>query len=176
MATTNGTPKRDDRASMGQLVSSLAQQVSTLVREEIELAKAEMSASAKRGATGAGLLAVTVALLTMTGILVTWAAVYGLSDGTGLPLWASFLIVAAVYLVVAVIIAFIAVRQLKKARGPEQAQAAAEETKQILTGLKPKPPVPAAPGSTPGSAPESTPEPETGSAEPVTSPTPPAGP
>ena len=149
MAHPNGTAGRDERASLGQLVSSLTENVSTLVREEIALAKAEMSESAKRGATGAALLAVVATLLGMVGLLLTWAAVYGLTAGTGLPLWASFLIVAAVYLVIAIIMGFIASRQLKKARGPEQAQRAAEETKEILNGLKPKPATPAASATTP---------------------------
>ena len=149
MAHPNGTAGRDERASLGQLVSSLTENVSTLVREEIALAKAEMSESAKRGATGAALLAVVATLLGMVGLLLTWAAVYGLTAGTGLPLWASFLIVAAVYLVIAIIMGFIASRQLKKARGPEQAQRAAEETKGILNGLKPKPATPAASPTTP---------------------------
>jgi len=152
MAHPNGTAGRDERASLGQLVSSLTENVSTLVREEIALAKAELSESAKRGATGAALLAVVATLLGMVGLLLTWAAVYGLTAGTGLPLWASFLIVAGCYLVIAIIMAFIASRQLKKARGPEQAQRAAEETKEILNGLKPKPATPPATPTTTATA------------------------
>jgi hypothetical protein len=70
----------------------------TVVREFV------VAESAKRGATGGGLLGVTVGLLALIALLVTFAAVYGLSDGTGLPLWASFLIVAGVYLVIAAIV------------------------------------------------------------------------
>ena len=148
MTYPNSTPGRDDRASLGTLVSSLSQNVSTLLRDEIALAKAEVSESAKRGATGGGLLAATAMLLLMVWLLLTWAAVYGLTDGTGLPLWASFLIVAAVYLVIAIILAFVAKRHLDKAKGPQQAQKAAEETKQILAGLKPA----GSSSPTPGSA------------------------
>ena len=147
MTYPNGNPGRDERASLGALVSSLSQNVSTLVRDEIALAKAEVSESAKRGATGGGLLAATAMLVMMVWLLLTWAAVYGLTDGPGLPLWASFLIVAAVYLVIAVILAFVAKRHLEQAKGPQQAQKAAEETKQILSGLKPATSSPSGPGS-----------------------------
>jgi membrane protein implicated in regulation of membrane protease activity len=132
-------PRRDDeRASLGQLVASLADNVSTLVRDEIALAKAEMQEAGKRFAAGGGLLAAAVFLLVMVFLLVTFAIVYGLSDGTGLPLWASFLIVGLVYLVIALILAFAGRKQLEKARGPEKASEAANETKQILSGLVPK--------------------------------------
>jgi hypothetical protein len=160
MVDLNGAPKADERASLGQLVGSLAENVSTLVRDEIALAKAEINESAKRGATGGGLLGVTVGLLALIALLVTFAAVYGLSDGTGLPLWASFLIVAGVYLVIAAIVGYAGYRQLQKAQGPQRANEAMNETKQILTGLKPKVPgseTPAASGPAaaagPGAAP-----------------------
>jgi hypothetical protein len=138
MANANGTRRDDERASLGQLVSSLADNVSTLVRDEIALAKAEMQESGKRFAAGGGLLGGALGLLVMVFLLITFAIVYGLSDGTGLPLWASFLIVGLVYLVIALILAFAGRKQLEKARGPEKANEAANETKQILTGLVPK--------------------------------------
>jgi hypothetical protein len=137
MVNLNGARDSDERASLGQLVGSLADNVSTLVRDEIALAKAEIGESAKRGAVGGALLAATAALLIMVWLLLSFAAVYGLSAGTGLALWASFLIVALVYLLIALIVAFIGSRQLKKARGPALASEAANETKEILTGLKP---------------------------------------
>jgi hypothetical protein len=68
---------------------------------------------------------------------VTWAAVYGLAAGTGLPLWASFLIVAGVYLLVAVILGLVGVMSLRKAKGPEQAMAEMQRTKEILEGVVP---------------------------------------
>ena len=152
MAATDPRPEADERPTLGALVATITRELSLLVRGEIDLAKAEMRQSARNGATGGGLLAVAAALALMVGILVTWAAVYGLTDGTGLPLWASFLIVAAVYLVVAVILGYVGVRTLQKARGPEQAVAEAQKTKGILQGVvptstpaTPPPPVPPSP-------------------------------
>jgi Putative Actinobacterial Holin-X, holin superfamily III len=152
MAATDPRPEADERPTLGALVATITRELSLLVRGEIDLAKAEMRQSARNGAAGGGLLAVAAALALMVGILLTWAAVYGLADGTGLPLWASFLIVAAVYLVVAGILGYVGVRTLQKARGPEQAVAEAQKTKGILQGVvpsataqSPAPPVPPSP-------------------------------
>jgi len=138
MTQENGSGPGDERASLGQLVSSLAANVSALVRDEIALAKAELAESARRGAAGGGLIAATVSLIGLAVLLLTFGAVYGLSAGTGLPLWSCFLIIAGVYLVAAAIVAFIAKRQLEQARGPQQAAKAHQETTQILGGLVPK--------------------------------------
>jgi len=125
------------KATIGELVAGMAQDVSSLVRNEIELAKAEIAESAKRGAAGAALIAVGIGLLLMTWLLLTFAAVYALYENTSLPLWASFLIVAVVYLLVAVVIFLVARAQLGKVRGPEQAIEAQNQTKEIVSRLKP---------------------------------------
>jgi hypothetical protein len=135
--TTDHRAETDGRPTLGALVATITEELSQLVRGEIELAKAEMKRSARNGAVGGGLLAAAAAVLVMVGLLATWAAVYGLAAGTGLPLWASFLIVAAVYLLVAVILGLAGVMSLRKARGPEQAVAEMQRTKEILQGVVP---------------------------------------
>jgi hypothetical protein len=136
MATDQRT-ETDERPTLGALVATITRELSLLVRGEIDLAKAEMKRSARNGAVGGGLLAAAAALLVMVGLLVTWAAVYGLSAGTGLALWASFLIVAGVYLLVAVILGLAGVMSLRRAKGPEQAMAEMQRTKEILEGVVP---------------------------------------
>lgn len=146
----NGTRDRlDNRPSLGALVADIANDLSQLIRGEIDLAKAELKESARRGAVGGALLAAAVALVLMVLILFTWAAVYGLSE-TGLPLWACFLIVGGVYLLVAALLVLLGVLSLKKARGPEQAMAELQRTKQIVESLPPNtPPATAKSPSTP---------------------------
>ena len=79
----------------------------------------------------------------MVWLLVTWAVVYVLVEVADLPQWASFLIVAGVYLVVALILGAIGYVRAKRARGPELAKAEVERTKQIVSALPPNtPPVP----------------------------------
>ena len=138
----NGTrpPGTDQRPSFGALVADIANELSQLVRGEIDLAKTEMKDSARAGAAGGAMLAVAGALVAMVGLLVTWAALYGLSDGAGLPLWASFLIVAAIYLLVAVLVGFLGIRSLKRARGPEKAMAELQRTKEIVQSITPSAP------------------------------------
>jgi len=53
-------------------------------------------------------------------------------NGDGLALQWAFLIVFALYLLVAALLGFIGVRKVKKVKGPERAIAQAQETKQIL--------------------------------------------
>jgi len=138
----NGTrpPGADQRPSLGALVADIANELRSLIRGEVELAKTEIKDSVRAGSTGGALLAAAVALLVMVGLLFTWAAVYGLSAGTGLSLWASFLIVGGVYLLVALLLAFLGVRNLKKARGPEQAVVELQRTKDIVQSIPPNAP------------------------------------
>lgn len=154
----NGTrpPGFDQRQSLGALVADIANDLSQLIRGEIDLAKTEMKDSARRGATGGALLAATVALLLMVGLLVTWAAVYGLADGANLPLWACFLIVAGAYLLIGIVLAAIGVYSLKNARGPEQAAAEFQRTKEIVASIPPNTP-PASPAPTTAQKPASKP-------------------
>lgn len=130
----------DDRPSLGTLVAGITAEFSALVRGEIELAKAEMRESAKAGAAGAALFVIAGVLLAMVWLLVTWAVVYVLVEVADLPTWASFLIVAGFYLIVAIILGVAGYFRLKKARGPEMAQAEMQRTKQIVESLPPNTP------------------------------------
>ena len=138
----NGTrpPGTDQRPSLGALVADIANDLRSLIRGEVELAKAELKNSLRAGSTGGALLAVAGILMAMFGLLLTWAAVYGLSDGTGLPLWASFLIVGGVYLLIAALSAFLGVHSLKKAKGPKNAVAEMQRTKDIVQSIPPNTP------------------------------------
>lgn len=133
----------DDRPSLGTLVAGITGELSTLVRSEIELAKAEVRESMKAGAAGTILFLVAGVLLGMVWLLTTWAVVYVLVEVAGLPTWASFLIVAGFYLLVAVILGTVGYFRFKSARGPEQAKAEMQRTRQIVESLPPNtPPVP----------------------------------
>ena len=123
---TSGEP------TLGELVAGASRDLSNLVRTEMELAKAEIKESARKGATGGGLAAVAVGLLVMAGLLASFAAVYGLNRV--FPVWASFLIVAGIYVLVASILGFLAYRNFKRIKGPERAIAANAAT---LAALKP---------------------------------------
>lgn len=137
MAATDPRTTSEDRPTLGALVATISQELSLLVRGEVDLVKAELRQSAKNGAQGGGLLAAAGVLAVMVWLLFTFAAVYGLTAGTGLPLWASFLIVGGVYLVIAAVLGFVGVRSLKRVKGPEQGVAEMQRTKQIMQGVVP---------------------------------------
>lgn len=133
----------DDRPSLGTLVAGITGELSALVRGEIELTKAELRESAKAGASAAALFVVAGVLLGMVWLLLTWTVVYVLVEVADLPQWASFLIVATFYLIVALVIGSVGYNRSKRARGPQLAKAEIERTKTIVSALPPNtPPVP----------------------------------
>jgi hypothetical protein len=114
--------------SLGTLVSTATANVSSLVRLELELAKSEIRTSVKQGGTGAAL---AVAAAALAFLMLSVAAALGIA--TVLPAWAGFLIVAAAYLVIGGILAFVGIRHLQQVKGPERTTAELEKTKAYLT-------------------------------------------
>jgi hypothetical protein len=113
MTTPAPAPRK---RSLIELVTSVPTLVRELVQREIDLLKAEMLAKVKALGIGAGLIAVAlVVLLGMLGVLLT-AAILALS--LVMPGWLAALLVAAVLLIVAVILALIGYRVLKKGIPP----------------------------------------------------------
>jgi hypothetical protein len=123
-----------ERTSIGGLVSQMMADVSALVRLELELARTELSEQAKQGVTGFALFLLAGFLAFMAGLLASFAAVYGFAQV--MPVWAAFLVVAGIYLLLGALLVFIGVRRLKQVRGPERAKHQFELTKQALA---PKP-------------------------------------
>jgi uncharacterized membrane protein YqjE len=113
------------------LVRDAVRDFTVIVKGEIALASAELKRQAAAGAAGGAILAVVFALLGMAGLFASIAAAYGLY-ALGLPLWASFLIVAGVYLVFAIILAAVATVMFRKIKGAGTATRIANETKAYL--------------------------------------------
>lgn len=87
--------QRQER-SLGELFSDLAGQTSSLVRQEIDLARTEMTQKLSRFGSEAGLIGLG-AVLALGGYLALVACLV-LALGIWLPLWASALIVAVLFL------------------------------------------------------------------------------
>jgi ABC-type transport system involved in Fe-S cluster assembly fused permease/ATPase subunit len=119
-----------ERQSIPQIVSQALADVSALVRLEIELARTELSEQAKQGAAGFALFIVAAFLAFLASILLSFAAVYGLAEV--MPVWAAFLVVAGVYLVVGVVLVLVGRSRVQRLRGPEKAKTQLELTKQAL--------------------------------------------
>ena len=126
---TNGNAPTATKAepSLGELVAAASRDASILIRSEIELAKSELAAEAKKAAVGGAMFGAAGMLGLFAFIFLSFGAVYGLAT-TALPVWASFLIVAGAYLLIAGILAAIGAGSLKKMGPPKVTQRTIKDT------------------------------------------------
>ena len=90
----------DDGRSVGDLVSVAVQDLSKLVKYQLDLAKVELTADARRLGISGALLASAVFTGFLVLVMLCFALAYGLQT-LGVWDWASFLIVAAVCVLLA---------------------------------------------------------------------------
>jgi hypothetical protein len=121
-----------DRASLGELFSSVTEDLSTLVRQEVALAKAEVSQSASRAGKGAGLLAGAGVSGHFVLLFLSIAAWWGLGELIGRG-W-SALVVAAVWAVVAAVLAVRGRSELRAVRGLPDTTSTLQKVPSALKG------------------------------------------
>lgn len=126
-------PMKSSDPTIGALVIDASRDISTLISKEIELAKSELKVSFKHGGTGIGLFAAAGFLALLAIIMLSVAFAYFLHM-TGLDLAWCFLIVFGVYLLIAAVLAFIGVKQVKQVKGPERAISQGREIPAALKG------------------------------------------
>jgi hypothetical protein len=123
-------------SNVGELFADISRDLSTLIRQETELAKAELRESAARAGKGAGMLGgAGVAghfVLLFLSITLWW----GLGNEIGRA-W-SALVVAAVWAVVAAVLASIGRREMKQVKGIPQTTETAREIPDALKGNEEK--------------------------------------
>jgi uncharacterized ion transporter superfamily protein YfcC len=117
--------------SLGALFADASRDLSKLVHDEIELAKAEIRRDVKNGATGGAMFGAAAFVVVLAVILLSIAAAYGLVALGLHPGWA-FLIVAAVYLVVAVVLALVGKKAVSKVGPPTRTIRTSKETAAFL--------------------------------------------
>ena len=121
------TPTPGTERTIGQLVADATHDLEGIVRGEIALAKAEVTSGAKVVGKGAGLLAGGAFLALIGTVFLLHSAAWGIAEW--LPVWAGYLIVAGVVLIVAVVLGLLGKRALDKARpAPERAIDQAQQT------------------------------------------------
>jgi len=110
-----GDPHRptEDRPSLGDLIGEITEDLSLLLRQEVELAKAEVRQSAKRAGTGGGMVAGAGVAGHMVLVFLSVALWWALPIGRG---W-SALVVAAVWAVIALVLALRGRDELRRVRG-----------------------------------------------------------
>lgn len=102
--------------SLGDLARQLSNQTTELVHHEVELAKAELRDKGKRAGMGAGMFGGAGALGLYALGALTAAIIAGIAEA--LPVWASALIVAALYGAVAGILALRGKKKVQQATPP----------------------------------------------------------
>lgn len=121
----NGATELRERP-VGDLVKDLTEQTTKLVRSEIELAKVELTEKGKRAGVGAGMFGGAGFLGFFAFAALTAALIAGL--GELVPVWAAALIVAAVYGIVAGVLALSGKKKVAEATpaAPQEAIASAK--------------------------------------------------
>ena len=115
MATpTNTDPSRRDE-SVGELIGDISRDLSTLMRQEVELAKAEIKESATKAGKGAGMFAGAGLGGHFVLLFLSIALWWGVGDATGHAI--SALIVAAVWAIIAAVLAVVGRSEFKTMTG-----------------------------------------------------------
>jgi hypothetical protein len=128
---TVDTPEVSQR-SFGELMGEVTQDLSTLMRQELELAKAEMRSEAATAGKASGMLAGAGIAAHLVLVFLSVALWWGLSnvmDGG----WAG-LIVAAIWALIAAVLATVGRTQFRRVRGLPQTT---ETVKAIPQAVKP---------------------------------------
>jgi uncharacterized membrane protein YqjE len=102
--------------SIGDLVSVATRDISQLVRYELDLAKLELKADAKRLGISGALVGVALFAACLVLMLLCFALAFGL-QAAGIWLWAAFLIVAGVCILLIACAALIALRMVRHVDG-----------------------------------------------------------
>lgn len=130
-------PASLDDASVGELLGNISEDFSTLVRQEVNLAKAEITETVNKVGKGAGMFGgAGVAghfVLLFGSIALWWALGVLISDGQVPALGWSALIVAAIWAIVAAILAVTGRKEIKEAQGIPQTT---ETVKKIPDAVK----------------------------------------
>lgn len=111
--------ERIEDKSLGELVALASSNVSNLVRAEMDLAKLELKADAKKAALGSVMFTIAALIGGLIVILLSIAFAYGLV-ALGIWHWAAFLIVAGVYLVLALLLIAIGYQRIRKIDGAKR--------------------------------------------------------
>ena len=119
--------------TLGQLVASASRDLTALVHHEIELAKAEIREDVKHGAKGGAMFGAAGYLALLASVLLSIAAAYGLVALGLAPGWA-FLIVGAVYLLIAGVLALVGKKQVSRVKPPERTIRTTKESVSALKG------------------------------------------
>jgi uncharacterized membrane protein YqjE len=132
MADTAATRSRaGSEASLGDLVSLAVQDASRLVRAEMDLAKVELREDGKRLGVAGLLLGMAAFAACLVLMLLCFALAYGLNTA-GIPLWAAFLIVAGLCVLLAALAILIVRQKMQRVTGLSKTRQTVQEDLALL--------------------------------------------
>ena len=122
-----------DEPTIGKLIVDAQRDISQLISHEVQLAKSELKVSVKASGLGSAMFAAAgfmallavIVLSVALGFLIHW-------NGDGLDLHWAFLIVFAVYLLIAGLLAFVGLRKFKQVKAPERTIAQVQQNKEAF--------------------------------------------
>lgn len=113
--------------TIGKLVVDASRDISSLVQHEIRLAKSELKVSVQAGGVGLALFAVAGFVLLLAVIMLSCAFAWFLNMAGLHPAWC-FLIIFGGYVLIALVLAFVGYRSVRRVRAPQRAIAQAQDT------------------------------------------------
>lgn len=122
--------------TLASMINSIKDDLTSLVNSHIELAQAEAKEAVGRMAKSSGLFLAAIAMVNLAGIFAFIAAAYYLNT-LGYELWVSFLLVVAGLATLALILGFLAWRQIRKVTLGSRTAKSLADTVQTLTTLRP---------------------------------------
>jgi uncharacterized membrane protein YqjE len=117
--------------SLGDLVALAAKDVSQLIRYEIDLAKTELKSDAQRVGVAAAAIGLAAFVACLVLVLLSFALAYGLI-AQGIRVWAAFLIVSGIYILVAGIVLGIALLRVRRMSGLSKTRKTVTEGLEML--------------------------------------------
>ncbi|MGP4975353.1 phage holin family protein [Brachybacterium tyrofermentans] len=133
--TTNDPGTPPTQRSIGELVQSIRDELLGVVHHEIDIAKKEITGIAIKAGIIAACAAVLLFLLLSAWVMLLFAAATGL-QALGLPYWASFLIVAGVFVLISAIAGLVAFLVFKKIKAPETTIETAQSAVDAVQGKR----------------------------------------
>jgi hypothetical protein len=131
MTTPQLGARPDEEPTIGRLIADTTRDFSTLIRDEVALLKSELKVSVRAGGISIVLFALAGFLGLVAIVMISFAFAFFLDwwfAGTA----TSFLLVFAVYVVVAGGLVLVGVRKIKQVKAPEQTIESVKETTQVL--------------------------------------------
>ena len=121
-----------DKTSVAKMILQSVEDFATIVKGEIDIAKKSLVNSVKKIGSGIGFIITAFLLMNVSLLFLLIALAYGFIQW-GMPSWASFLLVAAIIIALAIIFVFLSFRSFRKVRGIGDASRIGSETGKYLT-------------------------------------------